>query len=231
MVFYISFKGAVVDWLDKGLQNLTRRFDSAPRLQLMRFLVDDFFSVIVTDTSPLITLAMAGELNLLVKTNIEINIPDVVFQEATNMRSKSGASRIVGWINKNHDKVRIIPTETGIDRQRRIEEGRSTSGFGERSAFEVLDTFLEEYPNKKAILLFEDSDVKKRRNVPDERIFLLNTIDFLKLLESANIITNSHLILQRAAKEGRQTEVEQAHFDEKAKEHFKKQLTKRFRPC
>jgi hypothetical protein len=61
-------------------------------------------------------------------------IPDAVYIEATRIHTAPGANRIVDWINDHADLVRIVPTEIGIDQQRRLEEGRSIRGLGEQAA-------------------------------------------------------------------------------------------------
>ena len=67
------------------------------------------FSLIVTDTSPLITLAVADSLESLLRINPPIRIPDAVYAEATRNRTAAAASRIAAWIDDNPDQVRIVP--------------------------------------------------------------------------------------------------------------------------
>ncbi len=104
-----------------------------------------FFSLIVTDTSPLFTLALADALDALVRPGLPVTIPDAVYFEATRVRGAPGVARIVDWINTNLDQVRIAPTDIGIDQQRRLEEGRSIRGLGEQAAIEALDRFLRDH--------------------------------------------------------------------------------------
>ncbi len=61
------------------------------------------FHLIVTDTSPLITLALADALDLLLRPSIPVSIPDAVYIEATRVRTAAGASRIVEWMNDHLD--------------------------------------------------------------------------------------------------------------------------------
>ena len=96
------------------------------------------FTLIVTDTSPLLTLALAESLDVLLRPGIPITIPDAVYVEATRVRGAPGASAIVAWINGYLDQVRIVPTEVGIDQQRRIEEGPSLRGLGEQGDIDEL---------------------------------------------------------------------------------------------
>ena len=118
------------------------------------------FSLIVTDTSPLLTLALADALDALLRPGLAVTIPDAVYIEATRVHGAPGAEQIVEWINAHLDMVRIIPTDIGIDQQRRLEEGRSTRGLGEQAAIEALDRFLRSDAEAEALLLFEDSDVQ-----------------------------------------------------------------------
>lgn len=164
------------------------------------------YSLIVTDTSPLITLALADALDVLLRAGIPLSIPDAVYIEATRVRAAAGAGRIVEWINAHLDLVRIVPTEVGIDQQRRLEERRAVAALGEQAAFEVLERFLETDPAAEALLLFEDNDIARRRAVVDERVSLLSTGDFLCELEAAQLIQSADYILDQAAERGRNVE-------------------------
>ena len=161
------------------------------------------FSLIVTDTSPLITLAYADSLDVLLQPLIPVRIPDAVYFEATRIRAAVGAGEIVEWINRHLDQVSIVPTEIGIDQQRRIEEGRPIGGLGESAALETLDRLLLAAPVAKALLLFEDSDLSRRRAIVDERVSLITTGDFLRALEQARVIQSADHILDLAAERGR----------------------------
>lgn len=99
------------------------------------------FRLIVTDTSPLFTLVLAGSLDVLLSPGLPISIPDAVYTEAAGVRGAPGTDRIVEWINDHLNEVRIVPTDIGIDQQRRLEEGRSIRGLGEQSA--ISDHILD----------------------------------------------------------------------------------------
>ncbi len=164
------------------------------------------FTLIVTDTSPLITLALANSLDALLRPGLPVSIPDAVYIEATRIRAAPGAERLVDWINAHLDQVRIVPTEIGIDQQRRLEEGRSIRAMGELAALEVLDRTLRNDATAEALLLFEDSDISKRRAVLDERASLISTGDFLRELEEAGMIQSTERVLDEAATQGRNIE-------------------------
>ena len=164
------------------------------------------YSLLVTDTSPLFTLVLADELDVLLRPDLPVTIPDAVYIEAIRVRGAPGADRIVEWINAHLDRVRIVPTGIGIDQQRRLEEGRTTRGLGEQAAMEALDRFLLDNSKTEALLLFEDADIARRRAVVDERVGLLSTGDFLCELEEAGLIQSADRILDRVAERGRNVE-------------------------
>ncbi|HWN49934.1 MAG TPA: hypothetical protein VNO18_08920 [Xanthobacteraceae bacterium] len=186
------------------------------------------FSLIVTDTSPLITLALAGSLDTLLRPGLPLSIPDAVYVEATRIRAAAGAGEIVEWMNAHLDQVRIVPTEVGIDQQRRLEESRPTRALGEQAALEVLERFLAGNPTAEALLLFEDSDIAKRQAIIDERVSLVTTGDFLRELETAGLIQSADYVLDRAAERGRNVERQrQTGADAISRERLRQQLQQR----
>lgn len=186
------------------------------------------FSLIVTDTSPLFTLVLADSLDVLLRPGLSVSIPDAVYIEATRVHGAPGADRIVEWINDHLDAVRIIPTDIGIDQQRRLEEGRSVRGLGEQAALETLERFLRGNATAEALLLFEDSDVQKRRAIVDERVGLIGTGEFLRELEAAGLIQSTDRILDLAAARGRNVDKQrEAGADATTRERLREQLVQR----
>ena len=183
------------------------------------------FNLIVTDTSPLITLALADALDVLLRPALPVSIPDAVYIEATRVRAAAGASRIVEWINDHLDRVRIVPTEVGVDQQRRLEEGRTIRALGEQATLEVLERHLASNPEAEALLLLEDTDIARRRAIVDERVGLISTGDFLRELEAAHLIQSADHILQQAAEHGRNVERQRrATGDPETRSRFYRQL-------
>jgi hypothetical protein len=186
------------------------------------------FSLIVTDTSPLITLALAEALDALLRPGLPVRIPDAVYIEATRVHGAPGAEQIVEWINAHLDAVQIIPTDIGIDQQRRLEEGRNIRGLGEQAAVEALDRFLGSDPAAEALLLFEDTDVEKRRAIVDQRVGVIGTGDFLRELEAAGLIQSTDYILDQAAAQGRNVERQRrAGEDATTRARLREQLARR----
>jgi hypothetical protein len=190
--------------------------------------VSRVYSLIVTDASPLITLAVANELDVLLRPGLPVEIPDAVHTEATRVPTAPGANRIVAWINEHKGQVRIVPTEIGIDQRQRLTEGRTIRDMGEQSALEVLDDFLAKNPDAEALLLFEDTDVEKRRAIVDARVSLISTGDFLRELETARLIQSADHILDEAARMGRNISQQREPADDaQAREALRQQLRDR----
>jgi hypothetical protein len=186
------------------------------------------FGLIITDTSPLLTLVLAEALDTLLRPGLPISIPDAVYIEATRVHGAPGAEQIVEWINAHPDRIRIVPTDIGIDQQRRLEEGRSIRGLGEQASIEALERFLRGDPAAEALLLFEDSDIGKRRAVMDQRVGLISTGDYLRELEAAGLIQSTDYILDQAAARGRNIERQRrAGEDATTREHLRQQLRHR----
>ena len=189
------------------------------------------YSLIVTDTSPLFTLVLAQSLDVLLRPRLPVRIPDAVYFEATRVHGAPGAEQIVEWINAHLDVVHIVPTDIGIDQQRRLEEGRNIRDLGELAAIEVLDRFLHDNPTAEALLLFEDTDIDKRRAIVDERVGIISTGDFLRELENAGLIQSTDYILDQAAAQGRNVDRQRrAAADPTTRTQFREQLSRRDHP-
>ena len=61
--------------------------------------------------------------------------------------------------------------------------------------------FLRTDPAAEALLLllFEDTDIERRRAVVDQRVGLISTGDFLRELEAAGLIQSTDRVLDQAA--------------------------------
>jgi hypothetical protein len=66
--------------------------------------------LIVTDASPLITLAAGEALECLTMPGVPVIIPDMVYAEVTEDLGKLGADDVVQWVRGHHGQVEIAPT-------------------------------------------------------------------------------------------------------------------------
>ena len=163
--------------------------------------------ILITDTSSLITLAVADSLDYLALLGIPIFLPDAVFFEATFDLEKMGASDIVAWVQQNLGLVQIIPTDTFIDEMHRRERGeRRRSGLGETAALEIANDTKLIGDSGQAFILTEDDAVLEGGFVgsSDKRqIFVISTHDFLEALEAEQLINSADAVYAMAEDAGR----------------------------
>ena len=159
--------------------------------------------LLVTDASPLITLAAADALECLTMPGLRVVIPDMVYFEVTQDLAKTGAEDIIQWARRHKGQVELVPTSVFSEYQivRSADERARSKGRGELAALEVLSAEIDQDPDLEAILLFEDNDIRRRRFVLGlpERVVALSTGDLLYELEAAGRIQSSDRLLDVAA--------------------------------
>jgi hypothetical protein len=160
------------------------------------------FSLIVTDSGPLITLAVAGSLDVLFLPKLPVIVPDMVRHEVIQDLSKPGAAVVAEWIRLNDPhKLTVATTEVFEEFMllRAIHPATKTKNRGEQAAAEVLGRRLDQQ-DFGAILLFEDSAVRKTNfliRLPDS-IVVTSTSEFLFGLERGGLLQSALAILDRA---------------------------------
>lgn len=163
--------------------------------------------LIVTDASPLITLAAGDALECLSMPGLRVVIPDMVYFEVTQDLARTGAEDIVQWARRHQGQVEIVVTSVFAEFQivRAADERTKSKGRGEQAALEVLNAEIDRDPDLEALLLFEDNDVRARRFVQalPERVTPLSTGDLLHELEAAGLIQSRDHILDVAAEKER----------------------------
>ena len=160
------------------------------------------FSLIVTDSGPLITLAVAGALDVLFLPNLPVIVPDMVRHEVIQDLSKPGAALVAAWIRLNDpQRLTVRPTEVFEEFMllKSINPATKTKNRGEQAAAEVLGKALEG-TEFGAVLIFEDSAVRKTNfltRLPD-CVVVTSTSEFLFGLESHGMLANAQAILDDA---------------------------------
>lgn len=160
------------------------------------------FSLIVTDSGPLITLAVAGSLDVLFLPKLPVIVPDMVRHEVIQDMSKPGAALVAEWIRSNTPhRLTVSPTEVFEEFMllKSINPATKTRNRGEQAASEVLGRELDG-KDFGAVLLFEDSAVRKTNfltRLPD-CVVVASTSEFLFGLESRGLLENAQSILDQA---------------------------------
>jgi hypothetical protein len=161
-------------------------------------------AVIVTDTSPLITLAASQSLGYLLYPGLPVVIPDAVFYEATAQIDRLGAQEIIDWQRAHPERVLLEPTEVFKNELQRLTHGggRMERDLGERAAVETVRNFPLAVDDR-AILLSDDRDVERLVVVDPQRVILLTTWDYLSQLEAAQRIQSADAVIEAARQRGR----------------------------
>jgi predicted nucleic acid-binding protein len=159
-------------------------------------------SLIVTDASPLITLAVADALGTLLMPEVKVIIPDMVNFEVTRHINMPGSRELLDWIGAHQfSEVFVGSTESFYEFTilHELNPSIKTKNRGEQAAAEILERELNNGVDA-AILLFEDSDIKKANfliRLPDN-VLIMSTSTFLDGLQQRNLIASADEILQKA---------------------------------
>jgi hypothetical protein len=159
-------------------------------------------SLIVTNASPLITLAVADALDTLLMPEVKVIIPDMVNFEVIRHINKPGSRELLNWVSSHQFReVFVGSTETFNEFTilHEINPAVKTKNRGEQAAAEILERELENGVDA-AIFLFEDSDIKKANflvRLPDN-VLVMSTSVFLDGLQQRNLIDSTDEILQKA---------------------------------
>lgn len=174
--------------------------------------------VLITDTSSLITLAVADSLDYLALLGIPVFVPDAVYYEATTDIEKMGANDIVAWVQNNPGLIQIVPTDTFIDEMHRRETGeRRRKDLGETAALEIANNSKLIGHSGQSFILTEDDAVLDGGFVSsnDKRqIFVISTHDFLDVLEAEQLINSAEAVYALAEDAGRLASKRKAKRDE-----------------
>jgi hypothetical protein len=162
-------------------------------------------AIIVTDSPPLITLAVAQSLDYLLYPAIPVIIPDAVFHEATSAADKLGAQEILDWYRTHTDQVRVEPTKIFREEMilRESMPGRKPArDVGERAAIEIIRNFpLAD--DARTLLLSDDRDAERLLVFEPEKTILLTTWDYLRQLEEARRIQSADAVIEAVRQAGR----------------------------
>ena len=185
--------------------------------------------LIVTDASPLITLAAGDALECLTMPGVAVTIPDMVYAEVTEDLARLGADAVVQWARRHHGQVEIAPTNVFAEFQalRATNPHTRSKGRGEQAALEVLNAAMAEDDDLEAVLVFEDADVRKRRFIRalPERVMALSTGDLLRELEAAGRIQSADHILDLATENERNVQAQRTpQSDDEVLEVLRRQL-------
>lgn len=159
--------------------------------------------IILPDAGPLITLAYAGALDLLLKPGWSVSIVDMVLEEVT--RSATPTSEQIGrWVGQN--EVSVLPTRTYRSYQERLvkhSEERRKANLGELAIQEVMHDLAIFDPDTVGVFLFEDHKIARASFLLPDNCRKISTRAWLQFLEGRGLIPSAMDIERAAINNGR----------------------------
>ncbi len=165
--------------------------------------------LIVPDTGPPITLAVADCLDYLLYPGVPIHVPDAVLYEATVRGSALGAASIAAWVQDHPGTVLPVVTTsyTNFLTIRDTDPLHRERDLGERAAIEAIRYGIRLDADERAVLVTEDDRVLRGAFIVPvedrERVITITSADLLAGLEAAGRINSAEEVYRRAEAAGR----------------------------
>ncbi len=159
--------------------------------------------LLLPDAGPLITLAYADSLDLLLKPGWEVRIVDMVWHEVTRNTTPS-SQLIADWVKAKH--LEIVETKVGhqyINQHTLQTYPLKKSGLGELAIQEAMNDFALAHPMDTAVFLFEDHRIMKTSFLVPENCRKVSTRAWLIFLQEKGWIPSAADVEYKAVSNGR----------------------------
>lgn len=159
--------------------------------------------IVLPDAGPLITLAYAGALDLLLMPGWTVRIVDMVLNEVT--RNATPTTEQIGrWVEQS--AIIIQPTRT----YRRFQEQQTTTSgavsktnLGELAIQEVMYDMALSEPETVGVFLFEDHKIARASFLVPDNCRKISTRAWLQFLEEKGSIPSAQAVERAAISNGR----------------------------
>ena len=158
--------------------------------------------LLLPDAGPLITLAYAQQLDLLLRPGWPLRLVDMVLHELTRNDTPSRAA-IMAFVARHQPP--IIETATLRHHQARaaLSAAPRKAGLGELAMQEVIQKLALQEPPQPAVLLFEDHRIAHTSFLLPEGTLRVSTRAFLIFLEEKGWLASAAEVEQAAIQAGR----------------------------
>lgn len=159
--------------------------------------------VLLPDAGPLITLAYADALDMLLKPGWPIVLVDMVLHEVTRNQTPT-SEKLAKWAASG--KLSIRETRTFQHHQRTLATNPAatrTSNLGELAIQETMNDFALEQPPQTGVFLFEDHKIARASFLVPHNCRKISTRAFLLFLEQKGWLTSAAEIERQAIQAGR----------------------------
>lgn len=157
---------------------------------------------LLPDAGPLITLAYADALDVLLKPGWTVMLVDMVLHEVTRNQTPT-SGKLATWVTSA--QISVLPTKT-FDHFRQTEtESPSprTRNLDELAIQETMNEFALKVPPKTGVFLFEDHKIARASFMVPDNCRKISTRAFLIFLEQKGLIDSAAEIEHRAVQAGR----------------------------
>lgn len=158
---------------------------------------------LLPDAGPLITLAYADALDLLLSPGWQVSLVDMVLEEVTR-NSTPTSERIASWTRSK--RLAVLPTKVFEHYKKALANAVPVrkSAPGELAIQETMNEFALYHPPKTGVFLFEDHKIARATFLLPHCCRKVSTRAFLLFLEQEKLIPSSVEIERRAIAAGRQ---------------------------
>ncbi|PRC92046.1 hypothetical protein [Solimicrobium silvestre] len=157
--------------------------------------------ILLPDAGPLITLAYADALDVLLLPGWSVQLVDMVLHEVTRNVTPT-SEKLAQWVVDK--QLSVLPTKTFAHYQKeKINSLVKTANLGELAIQEVMNGFALAKPLKNGVFLFEDHKIARASFLLPDNCRKVSTRAFLLFLEQKDWITSSAEIERRAIQAGR----------------------------
>ena len=159
--------------------------------------------VLLPDAGPLITLAYADALDLLLKPGWPLLLVDMVLHEVTRNQTPTG-TKLAQWVAAREVPVRA--TRTLLHHRQALAAQLATArtaNLGELAIQETMNEFALELPQKTGVFLFEDHKIARASFLLPDNCRKITTRAFLLFLEQQGQLASAAEIERRAIQAGR----------------------------
>lgn len=159
--------------------------------------------LLLPDAGPLITLAYADALDLLLKPGWSVRLVDMVLHEVTRNETPTSAA-ISRWVTLQG--LPVIPTNTfqhHLQQLKTLPEEARTANLGEIAIQEAMNSHALKGSLTTGVFLFEDHRIASARFLLPDNCRKVSTRAFLSFLEETRAIPSALAVERRAIQNGR----------------------------
>lgn len=160
--------------------------------------------LLLPDAGPLITLAYAHALDLLLIPGWTVKVVDMVVHELTRQTTPTVQS-ISSWLESN--PVEVLPTDIFTHYQGQLQAGGQApkrSNLGEFAIQEIMNRLAVQAPERVGLFLFEDHKIASAQFLIPAQCQKISTRSFLIFLEQRGLIPSAAEVVRAAIHQGRQ---------------------------